>query len=787
LKIATHISKSKWWSALALLLIFLVALGLRFWGLSHDLKEGYVYHPDTPKQISAIQEYLEGDYFSPKGNLNYDGYPFFTSRLMEWGVRLSSALGAAPLTRPQLFWKTRILNAWLSSLAILATFAIALGISRSHLTALLAAALLAISPVDSVACHYAMGDTTAAFFATLTVLCGVWIFRSGSLWSYVAAGLSVSCAFAAKYHGAAAGVAVIFAHLLRNPHPRQFFGKRSLGCILVTLLATLIMLPIAIPSLKDEPVATIQNIARFLEYTSNFKMKEAQLNLPFHLRWFFGVSHNYPHFAYMLTGGLLTYALLGSLLLVRKHRAILIVAVLPAIYMFVGLPFKPLSHIEYHTLVSPCLFTLAAIALVQLPTLPSKKWIQALLAGASIITLLAAGNALLSRTRYQGFYFSQPDTRRLASEWVYHNLPESFQIAAGHYTYVGTPPTVRTNKMGAVMLSSNFRPHRAPNVYATKMIWDLKDTPLELFRNPIITAYIHRSPWLKPDWQHPTFQTVPYGSHSGILDASAPVFNRNPLKHVITQKQPLQLWLTTPEPITHALLILQAGPNGALCRGRFGKQSITPKLSQNTTLVIPLEMPTRKFPSILKANFYQWELSSIKGEVMATLAITPTQKAIALTQAGYWKEAKEAFRSLDPKIKQHSTLALLGRIANADGKDTQTGEVSENLYEAFGIAEALLATAPAIEITPDQWIPCESGGNWKTEPIFVTPGAYTLENGLSSLTAYQAGQARSLGQSPIIAPFGIAAIELRSTETNCPKVAIQLRPDPAATLSLYRR
>ena len=75
--------RSKWWTVSALLLLVFIGFGLRYWGLSHDLNEGYVYHPDTPKQISAIQEYLEGQYYSPKGNLNYDGYPFFNSRLME--------------------------------------------------------------------------------------------------------------------------------------------------------------------------------------------------------------------------------------------------------------------------------------------------------------------------------------------------------------------------------------------------------------------------------------------------------------------------------------------------------------------------------------------------------------------------------------------------------------------------------------------------------------------------------------------------------------------------------
>ncbi len=40
---------------------FVLALALRLFGLSHDLHNEVVYHPDTPKQMRAIQQFLRDD------------------------------------------------------------------------------------------------------------------------------------------------------------------------------------------------------------------------------------------------------------------------------------------------------------------------------------------------------------------------------------------------------------------------------------------------------------------------------------------------------------------------------------------------------------------------------------------------------------------------------------------------------------------------------------------------------------------------------------------------------
>ena len=768
------ITANRLWAG-ALLLIMAFALSLRLTGISHGLERGYVYHPDTPKQIAAVQEYLEGRYYTVKGNLNYDGYPFFNSRLMELGIRLRAVFGGTMTpNRLDLFRETRILNATLSTLAVALVFLIVIGVSGSRPAALIAALLQAISPVDVVACHYAMGDTTAAFFATVTVLFAVWIYKYGNFRSYVLAGIALTCAFASKYHGAAAGISIAAAHLLRYP-PKKFLSKASLYRIAATSSAALISLPIAIPSMFSKPIKTIENILAFLKYTSNFKMTDELMQKNLVERWIFGVSHNYPDFAYMLTGGLLILILVGTVLLVRKNRAVLIIALLPAIYMFVGLPFKPLSHIEYHTLVSPCLFALAAMSLANIPNIvPSRLRNPSITATTAILTVICG--LLLTRSIYHNFYFILPDTRQLATDWVYHNLPDSFQVAAGHYSYIGVPPTVpRDKKQGVVMLSSSFRPHHAPKTYSTKFGFDLHDTRLELFRNPAITLYIHRSPWLQPNWQHPTLQTLPYGENSGIASISSPVFNRNPLQHTVSIKNELNLLVLAPTNLTSATIILQTADKPAEINGSFGQQSFSCRIPANSARSIRLQNLHYRLPRIISAKLYPWKITTQNGPLMATLAISPEQEAAALTRAGLMTQAQKTFAAIPST--SNKALNLMRSIANNNPKPPPF-----DIFRTCGIDPKLLETAPAVYITKSDWQKI-SDGDYKTNPIFVAPGSYGIKNA-TNITAFAAGNNKELGHTTLFnVPFGTAAIELHS---NNPQ-ALNINVNPAATLQFYRQ
>jgi len=72
--------------AFALLLALLLGpdLILRAEGLFRGLPVNYEYHPDEPKQVAALENFLCNRYIWYIGSPYYDGYPLALSHLDEW-------------------------------------------------------------------------------------------------------------------------------------------------------------------------------------------------------------------------------------------------------------------------------------------------------------------------------------------------------------------------------------------------------------------------------------------------------------------------------------------------------------------------------------------------------------------------------------------------------------------------------------------------------------------------------------------------------------------------------
>ncbi len=222
---------------------------------------------------------------------------------------------------------------------------------------------------------------------------------------------------------------------------------------------------------------------------------------------------------------------------------------------------------------------------------------------------------------------------------------------------------------------------------------------------------------------------------------------------------------------------------------------------------------------ILSANLYVWTLSSDDASIMATLAITPTEQAVALTQAGLWQEASAAFGLPEVLWKNHLALRALKQITDKEARrdvdevsrslkladqaesspapvtreaDIYLSQSTTNILETFGIDSELLKTAPAITVNPEQWRIDESPrsdepGYKNSVPIFLTPGVYTIQGGDDNISVYQAGTEISLGNNPIRVPFGVAAIELRIPKTEEIPASIKIKPLPEATLDYYQK
>lgn len=200
---------------LGIALTLIVALYLRSAGLMRGLNEGFIFHPDVPKQVHALSNYLHGNYIWYVGSRFYDGYPYGLNHVDEWiirmvylfirpihdhlnieSVRLDHPAGAA------LYFWVRCLRLIYGMIVVILGLLVSRRLFQSRPAALAAAFLLALAPLSFTVTHFATGDIGVDLFiaAMLAALCAYARNRFGR-WLLLA-GFFCGCAFACKYQGA---------------------------------------------------------------------------------------------------------------------------------------------------------------------------------------------------------------------------------------------------------------------------------------------------------------------------------------------------------------------------------------------------------------------------------------------------------------------------------------------------------------------------------------------------------------------------------------------------------
>lgn len=198
-----------------ILIMALILMGLVFRtsGLFRGLESGYIFHPDAPKQVSALQNFLENRYIWHVGNLFYDGYPFGLNHVDEWILRPVLAIHKLvlehffpdahiePPDRLALFYWTRLLRVLYGLAAMILTYFAARHLMERRGGALAALLLASIAPLSIVVTHSSTGDIGTDLFTLCAVLClCIYAQHGGRLWLTLI-GISAGLSFAAKYHG----------------------------------------------------------------------------------------------------------------------------------------------------------------------------------------------------------------------------------------------------------------------------------------------------------------------------------------------------------------------------------------------------------------------------------------------------------------------------------------------------------------------------------------------------------------------------------------------------------
>ncbi len=412
---------------LALAGILVGAALLRFRGLSQNLP--YLDNPDEPTLTNAAIKMLQTGDLNPHF-FRWPSLPFY----LQLAVSVPQFLGDVGrgvysdlngISPAGFVLAGRTLVAGLGVATVWVTYLLGRTLYGPGV-GLLAALILAVLPLHSEHSHYLTPDVTVTFFATLTLLFAAWLYRTGQrrwyLWAGVVAGLTLG----SKYNVGIVLLTVVLAHFLtpRERRGRPLWLGASVGLALLTFLATT---PFALfDSLGFLNELTFQ--IRHYTITGHGGADEGP-SWSAYLRAFW--LEGFPFQAsFIALGGV-------GLALVRQRREDWLVVSLP----LVGYFFFSTAKVFFARNLLPLLPPLAVLSAVFLVTLAgwllarsgyhapgqerARKWRSTGLVAGLWLVFFFFGllNCVLTDR-----YYSQPDTRVLAGEWIVRNLPAGAKI-----------------------------------------------------------------------------------------------------------------------------------------------------------------------------------------------------------------------------------------------------------------------------------------------------------------------------------------------------------------------
>ncbi|MDP2898536.1 MAG: glycosyltransferase family 39 protein [bacterium] len=766
-----------------LLVILACGLGLRLAGLSHGLSEGEIYHPDTPHLMAATRHFLEGTYFFRINNPDCDGYPYFYSHIVEYlwrgihGIKsffgrliLGSEYRGEPAPalefKSNLFWLARITNAVLSTLVIFIVYRIAVR-TLDRPTGLLAAGLVAVSPMNISMAHFATNDTAVFFFVTLTVLVAVRMYSAGTWLNYLLGGVLVACSFSAKYHGAIVGLTCLLAHVLRNWPPRRLFSRDAISRLAVMGAAFFIAVLVANPGFIISPEKAFHDFRQYVRYIPGARLTESQTHMGLFGRAWLSCKLNAPVLLRSLGWVAAVIGFAGLLRAFFRGKRLVIVASFPACYLLFTFFTKPVQQRFYLGAMFPTLLLLGAALLVEASRM---KKIRTATTVAAVAVSCTAFFYLAKTSLTEVFFFSNTDTRRWAGEWVRENIPSSYRMKPGPYTALLNPSKAPADFVGTVFLSSSIRPAPTPEDVFLLKAFDLEKDALPLFRNPRVEIYPEETPLLGRNFTLPVYQRIPSKIRSDFIFVEGATFYQDE-QFIELQGRDIapsvSKFLVSSKPLTSAIVVVRNGCLPGSVRLRLGGVSRTFFLGPSAVRWEEFRGLRTCFPSRPSHHFYKLRVSATSPHCLVEIALTDEEKGVALYNLG---EYGAAHRYLVDAARETGS-PLLAAMAYISGKLSATvispedekflldkaslfeGELNpDSVFSGFRISPDYLDALPYLSLKPHDVLagfepvvdisasqdfslastettPPQAGlpGTWRisTPPLILEPGCYT--------------------------------------------------------------
>ncbi len=621
----------RWENFLLVALLVLAAL-LRFGGLSHDLHEGRLYHPDTAKQVRAVELYYGGHYFWHVGNKDYDGYPLFHARIAECILRVIEPVrsgvcdllgiptrAGALVTDFPVYWLMLTMNAALSTLIVLIVFRAGRE-NFGPLAGWVAAALMAISPADITSTHMAAGDVTTGFFAALSLFWTFRVFRLGRYRDYALAAVFATFAFAAKYYAATAFFALALAYITRAgiTRPAAWFSPDALRRIGVAAIAAIIALLVAIPALLTDFRAELADVWVALIHSTQ-RYPASLIGAGQWKRYCFSMRVNLPDLIRTISPLTLAAVALSFAGRLRRDARFWILLIGPVLYVFLAVGSRGLVNPIYHIDITPPLF---------LPVAFFGSWVFEITgrvrALSRVLYCAATASALglfAADAAREVFFAWHMDTRRVCDTWVNANVPHIFLSHTGRYTLrwdAEDHPDV--NVRGMVFISSALDPVRVPDYAIPLKQFALEETPLTQFRNIAEKVSVVCPALLRAGFSLPVSQRWPSQAENAFIMDNGAEFVRSEKCFILNHGEGLVRWIVESKPLAEVWIAVKTSATSSAVRIQFEGQHKKFHFDQDTAAVLHIEKPRPEFPTGDGRFFYRLEIDAPTARMKIMLA-----------------------------------------------------------------------------------------------------------------------------------------------------------------------
>jgi hypothetical protein len=695
--------RAGWW-AFAAILAF--AAWVRLAGVFRGLDADYVSHPDEPKQVMALRDFIEGRYVRYLGNWFYDGYPYGLNHVDEWLLRpvlplvqagrswVSPELdGSGPVPgRAALYYVARSLRVLYGLLVVLLVYATARQICLSRPAALWAMAAAAAAPLSVTVTHAATGDVGVDLFGMLGLLALARGARAG-LWRRYSllCGLCCGMAYACKYNGLLCLAAPLFCFALLFRADRE---ARRLAVWILLLAAGFAVGVVALtPAFLTAFQQTWSDMAENLVRIRNHRVHPTVLALPFLQRARMGFAENGWDMLEALGWPLVLLSLtaaaagLRDLIAARRtpaadpaavHRAALCtaLALYPAAAALVSLATKLRIQPFHLSYLAPPLVLAAALALDRFWTGSRRVFRIIAVCGA-----LAAFWELAARTSGESFFWCREDNLRLAR--TFHQTMQSE--------------------------AASFEPAAVRNIF-------LEDGGTAVFRNRDRNLLLYDGAFWNRAGLFP-LPDVPYPAAGQWIFPEGPAFLRNDRCFVVFGEFEVERHVVVHAPPKPCVFGIRAGTVPANVQLRFGGTEARVRLAPNgqrTVAIVPRhwrESPAA--PGTSPAWIVPLDVHAGPGTVTVTLLANAAEEARFRLFGGESASPADIAMPAVPDAEALPHLAAM-RFLDSDGAPPAAIEA--------GSRRPLTASRP--------------------EGVFLPCGAYLFEADLRGLAAGTTVEAR---------------------------------------------